>query len=104
MGEVVTAVYRPLPGRAADLEALVRRHFPTLRERGLVTERAPIVVRSEDGTLLEVFEWRDEAAAGEAHADPEVGALWNAMGEAGEFLCLADLPEATRRFPHFQPL
>lgn len=104
MAEIVIAVYHPKPGQEERIAALVARHVPLLKARGLVTPRAPIAMRSAGGALVEVFEWVDAAAAGRAHADPEVAALWAEMGTAAEFRCLADLPEATRTFPHFAPL
>ncbi len=104
MAEIVIAVYHPKPGQEERIVALVARHVPLLRARGLATPRPAIAMRSAGGALLEVFEWVDAQAAGRAHADPEVSALWDEMGQVAEFRCLADLPEATRTFPHFAPL
>lgn len=39
--EVVIAIYRPKVGKLEALEALVHKHFPTLKEYGLTTVRAP---------------------------------------------------------------
>jgi hypothetical protein len=103
--QIVTAMYRPKPGKAEELEALVRRHQPALRAAGLVTERPTILMRSAaDGTFVEIFEWASGEAARSAHEDEAVGALWTAMEAVADFVTLADLPEATRRFPHFTPL
>jgi hypothetical protein len=104
MGEIVTAIYRAHPGQDSALEDLVRRHEPTLRASGLVTERATVLMRSADGSWVEVFEWVDADASRRAHEHPEVGAIWGAMMEVADFPCLADLPEATERFPHFRPV
>jgi hypothetical protein len=102
--EIVIAVYRPHEGRAADLDALVARHVPALREQGLVTDRPAISMRASDGTVVEVFEWTSREAAARAHEDEVVGPLWASMGAVADFLTPADLPEATHRFPHFAPL
>jgi hypothetical protein len=103
--EVVTAIYRPRPGKEQALRAVLRRHVPTLRAEGLATPRPVVLLRSrKDGTYLEVFEWATADAAGEAHANPRVGEVWKAIGEAAEALTLADLAEATERFPHFEPV
>lgn len=103
-GEVVIAIYRPKPNQAEELKRLVGRHLPTLRNLGLVTDREAVVLESSDGTLLEIFEWKSSEAAQEAHAAASVQELWNAMGDVADFATLADLPEATRQFPHFSPL
>ncbi len=101
--EFVIAIYRPKAGKAAELDALIEKHLPVLRAEGLATEREAVVMRSADGTVLEVFEWADAAAAGKAHENAAVGAIWGAMAEVADFMTLADLKEATRPFPHFQP-
>ena len=54
--EVVIAMYRPKEGKLAELEALVHKHFATLNEYGLTTEKTPFIGRSTDGTILEIFE------------------------------------------------
>ena len=103
--QIVTAVYRPHPGKEDTLAALIEKHYPLLRAEGLATERAPVVMRSQtDGTFIEVFEWINGGAAGVAHENPAVSALWEAMAEVADFLTLADLPEAATRFPHFRPV
>lgn len=102
--EIVIALYRPKKGKATLLEPLVAQHQPLLRKAGLITERTPVLARSSDGTWLEIFEWKSAAAAAAAHVHPEVGALWEAMATVAEFPPLADLPESTRRFPHFTPV
>lgn len=61
--EVVIAMYRPKPGKAQELEPLVRKHFPVLKEYGLTTDKAPFIGRSTDGTILEIFEWISAEAA-----------------------------------------
>ena len=99
--EVVIALYRPKSGKLAELEALVRRHFPTLKEYGLTTDRAPFIGRSQDGTIVEIFEWASIEAAKNAHDHPAVAQVWEAMAVVCEFVTLNDLPEAGNRFPHF---
>jgi hypothetical protein len=45
----------------------VRDHFPPLRTAGLVTERSSIVMRTKDGTVIEIFEWVSPEAIANAH-------------------------------------
>ena len=102
--EIVFAVYRPHPGREAELERLVRSHVPMLRDLDLVTAREPVIVRARDGALVEVFEWASPESARLAHEVPAVVRVWEQMGAVAEFGTLAALPEAGEEFPHLRPL
>jgi hypothetical protein len=101
--ETVIAIYKPKPGSEAPLMNLVRTHVPRLRELGLATEMQPILLRSpKDGTLLEIFDWRDKAAVEAAHSHPEVLAMWTLFGNLCDFISLGDLEESSVPFPHFE--
>ncbi len=99
--EVVIAMYRPKEGKLTELEALVKKHFSTLKEYGLTTEQAPFIGRSGDGSILEIFEWASRSAAEKAHDHPAVAKIWEAMAVVCEFGRLEQLAEAKNRFPHF---
>ncbi len=102
--EIVIAAYRAHPGKEAELLDLVRRHRPVLVSEGLVTDREPVLMRAEsDGTVLEIFEWKDGAAHA-AHTNSNVMEIWDGMGAVADFVSLGDLAEAGTRFPHFLPL
>lgn len=102
--ELVIALYRPHPGQERALDALVERHVPALREAELITGRDVLRGRSADGTVVEVFEWVSADAAARAHELPAVASVWEAMAQVADFVTLAELPEAGRRFPHFAAL
>lgn len=100
--EMVIAVYRPKAGKDADLLALIARHVPTLRAEGLATARPALLMRSRDGSYLEIFEWKDGSKSSDAaHSNPRVLAIWGPMHECCEFVSLGSLPEAAHPFPHF---
>jgi hypothetical protein len=99
--EVVIAMYRPKVGKREELDALVKKHFPILKEYGLTTDRAPFIGRSEDGTILEIFEWASPAKAKQAHDHPAVAQIWEAMAMVCDFGKLQQLPECGNMFPHF---
>jgi hypothetical protein len=99
--EVVIAMYRAKPGKMQELEPLVRKHFPVLKEYGLTTEKDPFVGRSADGTILEIFEWANAESAKKAHDHPAVAKIWEAMAAVCDFGKLEQLPEAKNMFPHF---
>ncbi len=102
MAITVIAAYRPKPGLAADLLALVREHLPILRREGLATATAPVVLRADDGTLLEIFDWVSEEAVGRAHESPQILALWERFGAVCDYVKLAELAESTKLFAEFQ--
>lgn len=104
MGRVVIVAYHPEDGREARLLEAIREHVPILRAEGLATEREPLVVRAQDGTYLEIFEWASPEAIEAAHSNPAVLALWERFGEACEYRTLASLPEAEDMFAEFEPV
>ena len=68
--EIVFALYRPHEGKDAELRELIKKHIPTLRRLELVTDRAPILVKSKNGTYIEIFEWKSAESADQAHQHP----------------------------------
>ena len=102
--QVVFALYRPRDGKDAELRALIAEHIPTLRRLELITDRPTILVKSKNGTYVEIFEWQSHAAAGQAHQHPELAKIWEAMGKIADLPGLESLDEAKGRFPHFAPV
>ena len=76
-------IYRVRPGEEVEFERLLRTHWPTLRQAGLVSEEPAKILKGEgrDGkvTFIESFAWRDDRAADAAHQTPRVMALWGPM-------------------------
>lgn len=104
MGSLVIAVYRPKRGKSKSLLELVRTHVPTLRRLGLVTGRAPIVGKAEDGSIVEIFEWISAEAIDRAHHDPAVQRLWKRFNAVSEYRSLDSLGESKRPFPALEPI
>ena len=73
--ELAIAAYRP-KGDPDSLLRVLAEDLATLRRRGHVTERPAPAMRTETGELLVVLEWSSEHAVDDAHADPEVLAVW----------------------------
>ena len=67
----VIVAYRPKPGKENGPVDLVRSRVPTLRKENLVTDRTPTIMRSRDGTIIEVSEWKSQEAIDAAHKNPE---------------------------------
>ena len=100
----VIVAYRPKPGEEAALLALVHARVPTLRQEGLVTERAPVIMRAKDGTIIEVSEWKSREAIDAAHQNPNVLAMWNKFFAICDCVPLNTLAEAKEMFAGFEPV
>jgi hypothetical protein len=91
MTEPVTSLnqYRVKDGLVDEFLEIIDRHWVTLRELDLVTDR-PVDVfvgseRTAPGPLVvELFEWADADASARAHQHPRVSGLWEAMGPLTE--------------------
>ena len=103
-GVIVVVAYRPKPGKDEELLQLVRSRVPTLRKEELVTDRVPTIMRSRDGTILEVSEWNSREAIDAAHKNPNVLAMWEKFFAVCDCVPLQTLPEAAEMFAGFTPL
>jgi hypothetical protein len=103
MGDMVIVAYRPKPGQAEALARLVADHVPQLRAWGLATDRPCLTMAAADGTLVEVFEWR-EGAVEAAHKDSRVLAMWEAFAAACTIVTLRELAETAEMFATFVPV
>ncbi len=103
-GVCVIVAYRPKEGEEAALLALVRARVPALRQEGLVTERAPVIMRAKNGTIIEVSEWKSREAIDAAHQNPNVLAMWNKFFAICDCVPLNTLTEAEEMFAGFEPV
>jgi quinol monooxygenase YgiN len=104
MSVMVIVAYRPRPGKEALLLELMKEHLPTLQGQGLATERRSYLMRSADGTIIEVFEWKSKAAIEAAHTNPVVLKMWERYAEACEYVPLNTVKECTDMFAGFEPI
>ena len=103
MGDMVIVAYRPEPGKAEALVALVKDHAPFLRRLGLATDRPALVMQAKDDVVVEAFE-RVDGASAIAHHNPDVLALWTQFEAACDYIPLHQLPEAQGLFAQFIPI
>jgi hypothetical protein len=87
MSDPITSIarYRVKPDSVDEFLEIVDRHWTTLRDIELVTDREPeVYVGTERETggpvVVEVFDWASEDASGRAHTHPLVSKVWEAMG------------------------
>ena len=79
LGIIAIACYRASPGNDRKMLAAVKKNTPLLASLDLITERSPILMKSKDGTILEIFEWASASAKRKAHNNTDVMALWTLM-------------------------
>ena len=103
MGRIVIACYKPRAGQAGALRELMQVHLSILKSQGLVTDRESILMESEDGTIVEVFEWASKEAIEAAHNNPVVGEMWEQYNKVCEYIPIAEVPEANQLFSQFTP-
>src|ERR1700704_2016432 len=101
MGRFVIVAYRPLPGKEQRLLELTREHLPILREQGLATDRPSYVMKSVDGTIIEVFEWKSAEAIAAAHQNPVWQAMCARYSDVCEYISLDNLSESKNMFAEF---
>ena len=104
MGSISVACYKPKPGCNDALLDLVRKHLSPLRAEGLVTDRASIVMRAGDGTIIEVFEWVSQEAIAGAHSNQAVLELWKRFEAVCTYAIPSNIVEFTKMFAHFEPI
>ena len=104
MGVFAAACYKPRTGKEDVLIGAIRDHMPVLRAEGLIEDRPAYVMKAEDGTIVEIFEWKSDDAIASAHSNPQVKKLWERFFESCDFVPLASLPESKELFANFEPL
>jgi len=100
--ELTFAMYRPKKGKEKELKKILKNHFPTLRRLGLITENSAHRVESKNGTVIEIFEWKNAAAKKKAHTHPDMRAIWGPMMDICDFPTMKNLPESESVFPNFK--
>ena len=85
---------KPPPGK----DVIAMRHF------AFRTDRPAYAMQAKDGTIIEVFEWKSEEHAAQAHENPVVLEMWKRFESACEYVTLRDLAETESPFPNFEPV
>jgi quinol monooxygenase YgiN len=104
MGRISVAAFKAKPGKHEELLAVIADRLPLLRQLGLGTSRAPILMQSRDGTVIQISEWAGDEAIAKAHETPEVLAMWERFAACSNYVKLATLPETHEDFATFEPI
>ena len=98
------ASYLPKEGQEQELLKLIEKHVETLRGLGLVSDRANYIAKSQDGRIVEVFEWVSGNAVNAAHQHPAIADIWEKMALVADFPPMNTLPESNQPFASFKML
>ena len=101
---IVIVGYRPFYGKEKQLHELMQTHVDILRKEGLASDRKSIVMKTSDGTVIEVFGWKSKEAIQSAHSNPAVQKMWGAYAEVCEYVPVGNITEIQNLFSEFTPL
>jgi hypothetical protein len=101
---IVIVAYKPKAGMESKLKKLAIDHYPRLKAQQLVTDRTPILMEAQDGTIIEVFEWKSAEAIQQAHTNKAVGEMWMEFNEACEYVPIGQIPENSNLFAEYAPI
>lgn len=102
--KLAIAMYKPREGKSEELKKILKDHIPTLRKYELITDSSAFMVESDDGTIIEIFEWTGDDAKDHAHEHPAIRSIWGSMEGICDFPPLKNLPESKTPFPNFDVL
>jgi hypothetical protein len=97
-------VTAPSRGNSPLLLELTKEHLGILRGQHLATARSSYAMQANDGTVIEVFEWKSKEAIAAAHTNPVVLKMWERYAEACEIIPLASVKECGDMFAGFVPI
>ncbi|MEO1137175.1 MAG: hypothetical protein AAFW68_11325, partial [Pseudomonadota bacterium] len=60
--------------------------------------------RAADGTYVEVFTWKSQAAIDAAHENKTVLSMWDKFAAICDFVTISDVAEAKQVFSPFAPV
>ncbi|MEO1049279.1 MAG: hypothetical protein AAFX87_01545 [Bacteroidota bacterium] len=104
MERVVIAAFQPKPGHEKALETLMLNHWDSLNKLGLVSDRKPIIMQSENGTFVEVFGWKSKEAIEAAHSNEEVLKMWEEYAKVCDYVPISQVNESQSLFSEFIPV
>jgi hypothetical protein len=86
--QVALCTYRVKQDDGDRFLEVLRRHAPTLRRLGLLTEEPSLLFRGQDESgksfFVEVLHWKSDEGPSVAEQTPEVLAIWERMGQCVE--------------------
>ncbi len=101
---IVIVAYKPKTGKERELQTLALNHYSRLKVQELVTDRLPFLMQSQDGTIIEVFEWKSPEAIQQAHTNKDVGQMWQEFSQVCEYVPIGQVPESSNLFADYSAI
>lgn len=104
MSRIGFVLYRPRKGKEDELIKMIQTHFPFLRQEGFITERKVVGMKTKDGSIMVVFEWKTRESIGEAATNSVVQNIWMQVSKVSDFDKPGSIKEFHDMFPDFEAL
>lgn len=104
MSRIGFVLYRPRKGKEDELIRMIQTHFPFLRQEGFITERKVVGMKTKDGSIMVVFEWKTSESIGEAATNSVVQNIWMQVSKVSDFDKPGSIKEFHDMFPDFEAL
>jgi hypothetical protein len=103
MGLMGIVAYRANEGSERKLLSLLKKQAPLLKSLGGISE-CSFLMKSVDGSIISVFEWKSMAAKRTAMKSEELMNLWEEIGKHGEMVKLSTIPECREVISNFKSI
>jgi len=97
-------VWRPHYGREHNLVALLGHQLARLRELDLVTNREPVVGRTDNDEVVVILEWVSSEAIATAETDPGIVRIMRHVVALADAVTPASVPAAREMFFEMTPI
>lgn len=101
---IVIVAYQPHQGKEEELMALAKSHWDRLNAESLVSDRKPMLMKNNDGVIIEVFGWKSKEAIATAHSNAEVQKMWKEFAEIADYIPAGEIEEMKSLFSEFSPV
>jgi hypothetical protein len=104
MSRIGFVLYRPRKGKEDELVKMIQTHFPLLRREGLITDRKAMGMKTNDGSIMVVFEWMTPESIEKAALHSGVQNIWMKVSKISDFDKPGSIAEFHDMFPDFEAL
>jgi hypothetical protein len=104
MRRTFIVVYKPYKGRDQELLPAVMASYRDLQKGGYVTTQPPKLMKATNGSIVLIFDWKDENTKNTAQTDPVIQQHWMALSKLCEFEKPMNLTECQQPFSDFESI
>lgn len=104
MSRTFIIVYKPYKGREQELLPAVIASYRDLLKGGYVTSTPPKLMKAVDGSIILIFEWKDEHMKNTAQTDPVIQQHWMLISKLCQFEKPMNIIEFQQPFAEFETI